>query len=53
MLEWTEEQDHKWLDYWNAIPPKEFSDPDFHRRSSGEKHFAELLAPEIKKLVCP
>jgi len=53
MLEWTEKQDYKWLDYWNAIPPEDFTDPYFHRRIAGEKRFAELLAPEIKKLVCP
>ncbi len=53
MVGWTEKYNHKWLDYWNAIPPEDFTDPYFHRRRSGEKLFAELLAPEIKKLVCP
>ena len=53
MFEWLEKQDSKWLDYWNAIAPENFSDQTFHRNPSGEKRFAELLAPEIKKLVCP
>jgi hypothetical protein len=50
---WTQAHDHKLLDYWNAIPPEDFADAYFHRRLSGERHFAELLAPEIKGLVCP
>jgi len=53
MLDWAKEHNHKLLDYWNALPPKDFADPSFHRRLSGEKRFAELLAPEIKKLECP
>jgi len=53
MREWMKGQNFKWLDYWNAIPPEEFSDQYFHRNSSGERRFAELLASEIKKLVCP
>ncbi|MBN2117078.1 MAG: hypothetical protein JW730_10925 [Anaerolineales bacterium] len=53
MVEWTDEHDHKLLDYWNAIPPEDFADAYFHRRVSGEKHFAELLAREIKELACP
>jgi hypothetical protein len=53
MLGWMKQQNYKWLDFWSAIPPEEFADQVFHRNSSGEKHFAELLAPEIKKLVCP
>ncbi|MBN2117077.1 MAG: hypothetical protein JW730_10920 [Anaerolineales bacterium] len=53
MFEWAEEQDHSLLDYWNALPPDDFADQYFHRNPSGEKHFAELLAPAIKDLVCP
>jgi hypothetical protein len=53
MFEWTEKQDAQWLDYWNAIAPENFSDQTFHRNPAGEKRFAELLAPEIQKLVCP
>jgi lysophospholipase L1-like esterase len=53
MREWMAEQNYKWLDFWNAVPPEEFADQYFHRNSAGEKHFAELLAPEIKKLACP
>ncbi len=53
MLAWTKERDHKLLDYWNALAPEEFSDQNFHRNLSGEERFAALLAPEIKKLVCP
>ncbi len=52
MFAWTEEHNHKYLDYWNALPPEDFADL-FHLRRSGEKRFAELLAPDIKKLVCP
>jgi hypothetical protein len=50
---WMKQNDHEWLDYWNALPPEDFADAYFHRRRSGEKHFAELLAGDIKKLVCP
>jgi hypothetical protein len=53
MLEWMKQQNYKWLDFWNAVPPEEFVDQYFHRNSSGEKRFAELLAPEIQKLACP
>lgn len=53
ILEWTEEHDHKLLDYWNALPPGDFYDQPLHLRSAGHKHFAELLAPEITKLACP
>ena len=53
MLEWTKKQDFNWWDDWNIIPPEEFSDTYFHRRASGEKRFAETLAPEVKKLACP
>ena len=53
MFEWAKEYDYKLLDYWNALPPEDFVDQYFHRRLSGEKRFAELLAPEIKKLGCP
>lgn len=53
MREWMKQHDSKWLDYWDVLPPDDFVDQSFHRRSSGEKRFAELLAPDIKKLVCP
>jgi hypothetical protein len=53
MSEWMKQGEYRWLDYWNALPPHDFVDQSFHRSSSGEKRFAELLAPEIKKLVCP
>jgi hypothetical protein len=53
MFEWMKQRNYKWLDFWNAVPPEEFSDQYFHRNSAGENRFAELLAPEIKKLVCP
>jgi hypothetical protein len=53
MFEWMKQGDYRWLDYWNALPPSDFVDQSFHRSSSGERRFAELLAPEIKKLVCP
>jgi len=53
MLEWAEEHDHQLLDYWDTLPPEDFADQYFHRRSSGERRLAESLAFEIKKLVCP
>ena len=53
MFGWMKQRNYKWLDYWNAVPPEEFADQSFHRAPTGEKRFAELLAPEIKKLVCP
>ncbi len=53
MSAWTQEHDYKLLDYWNSLPPEEFTDQNFHRTSVGEKHFAELLAPAIKNLACP
>jgi lysophospholipase L1-like esterase len=53
LREWMTQQNYKWLDFWNAVPPEEFSDQYFHRNSTGERRFAELLAREIKKLACP
>jgi hypothetical protein len=53
MFKWASEHDHILLDYWNALPPEEFADQSFHRNPSGEKRFAERLAPEIEKLACP
>ncbi|HEX2993856.1 MAG TPA: hypothetical protein VHP14_03475 [Anaerolineales bacterium] len=50
---WAQEHNHLLLDYWDTIPPEDFSDAYFHRRASGEERFAELLAPEIERLVCP
>ena len=52
MFEWSEEHDYGLLDYWDVLPPEDFVD-QFHRNPSGEKRFAELLAPEIEKLACP
>jgi hypothetical protein len=53
LRQWMEQRNYTWLDHWNAIPPEEFVDQYFHRRSSGEKRFAEALAPEIQKMICP
>jgi hypothetical protein len=53
MRGWMKQQNYQWLDFWDAVPPEEFADQYFHRNSSGERRFAELLALEIKKLVCP
>ncbi len=50
---WAEEHNHGLLDDWNVLAAQEFADQNFHRNPSGEKHFAEVLAPAIKKLVCP
>ena len=52
MLEWTDREGIDWLDYWNALPSTGFIDQNFHRSSVGEKEFAKLLVPEIRKLVC-
>lgn len=53
LSEWTQNENHTWLDYWNALPAEGFNDMFFHRRVSGEKQFAGLLASDIQKLVCP
>jgi hypothetical protein len=53
MSEWMKLREYQWLDYWNVLPPEDFADQHFHRRISGEKRFAELLAPEIQRMVCP
>lgn len=52
ILKWTESQNRQILDYWNALPPNDFADQNFHRNPKGEKLFAELLASGIKKLAC-
>ena len=52
IVEWAEKEKLPLLDYWNALPPVGFSDQNFHRSSSGEQQFANLLAPEINRLVC-
>ncbi|HJQ14697.1 MAG TPA: hypothetical protein VJ830_08125, partial [Anaerolineales bacterium] len=52
MLEWTDREGIDWLDYWNALPSTGFIDQNFHRSSVGEKEFAKLLVPEIRKLIC-
>ncbi len=52
MLEWTETHEHVFLDYWNALPPNDFADRNFHRNPIGEEKFAEQLASEIKNLAC-
>ena len=52
MVEWAEQRDLPWLDYWNALPREDFADANFHRRESGEERFARLLAPDIQRLVC-
>jgi hypothetical protein len=53
IVEWARKEKLPLLDYWNALPPAGFSDQNFHRSSSGEQQFANLLAPEINRLVCP
>ena len=53
MFDWAKKEDHKLLDYWNALPPEYFSDPNYHRNSSGEKKLAEVLAGEVRNFVCP
>lgn len=50
--EWAGKENRPLLDYWNALSPAGFSGQNFHRSSLGEARLAELLAPEIKKLVC-
>lgn len=53
MLGWTGRRNHLWLDYWDALPPADFTDQYFHRRASGERRFAELIIPELRQLACP
>ncbi|HMB24278.1 MAG TPA: hypothetical protein VKP08_15650 [Anaerolineales bacterium] len=50
---WAQEHDRPLLDYWDTIPPEDFSDAYFHRRVSGEERFSKLLAPDIERLACP
>ena len=52
MTEWAENKKYPYLDYWNALPPDGFSDQNFHRSSQGEQRLAEMLIPDLKKLVC-
>lgn len=52
MFTWLEENKRIFWDYWNALPPDNFSDTHFHRNPIGEKHFAQILTPEIQTLIC-
>ena len=53
MLGWTANGNHPWLDYWDALPPADFTDPYFHRRASGERRLAGLLTAELQGFGCP
>jgi len=52
MSAWSDDNGRIFWDYWNALPPDNFSDTHFHRNPIGERYFAGLLAPEIQTLIC-
>ena len=42
-----------YLDMWNIIPPKYFTDTPLHLNAEGERLFAEQLSPALLSTVCP
>jgi hypothetical protein len=42
-----------YLDMWNIIPPKYFTDTPLHLNSAGEHLLAEQLSPTLLSTVCP
>jgi hypothetical protein len=52
IFDWTNEREQIYLDFWDVLPSSDFADRNFHRNASGEKRFADLLVPELQKLVC-
>jgi len=53
MGDWMKEQQLPYEDFWNAIPPSEFTDPELHLTPQGEHLLANRLAPEIQNMACP
>jgi len=52
MFMWSEKNKRIFWDYWNVLPPNNFSDTHFHRNPIGEMRFAQILAPKIQTLIC-
>ncbi len=52
ITDWAGANDFDLWDFWNALPPGDFADRNFHRNPDGESKFASLLAPEIQSLSC-
>jgi hypothetical protein len=50
--QWMQTNGRSYIDAWDLLPASEFTDTPFHRTPSGEKTFAEYLAPQIKNLSC-
>lgn len=53
LSDWAGEHELPYLDFWNILPPADFADRSFHRNASGEKRFADVLAPQLQQLTCP
>ena len=49
---WANDTQQPYLDYWNAIPPSEFTNTPLHISAAGETQFASLLANAILRLFC-
>jgi len=48
------EQNHwNYKDYWNLLPPTEFSDSAVHRTANGEKMVAKKIGELILETACP
>ena len=50
--EWMAGQDLPYDDFWNIIPPSEFTDTPLHLTPEGEHQLAGRLAPVILNLAC-
>jgi len=50
----TETQTSSWryLDLWDAIPPKYFTDASFHLSAEGERLLADRVKPTLGSEVC-
>jgi len=49
---WANDTQQLYLDYWNAIPPSEFTNTPLHISAAGEAQFASLLSNTILRLSC-
>ena len=50
--QWMKEQNLPYDDFWNIIPPSEFTDSPLHLMPEGERQLAARLAPAILNLAC-
>lgn len=53
LADWMRAHGYSYVDYWNALPPSEFSNDMTHRDAKGEAHLAELLMPILQEFSCP